>query len=130
MQTAASSRLALDSRAPRSRTRAMNSSAIALNQSGCAEPSDSGGGYRRRSARPSAVRTSVSSSISIRPAVPMTRAWFSRVSAAQVSTMSATASGKCSRTVAVSSTAKRRCRRVSRRALTAAGRAPTQRGIT
>ena len=84
-----------------------NSSATALNQSGCCEPSESAGGQGRRSSRPSAVTTSASSSMSMRPSLPITQARFSRESAAQESTTSATARSKWSRTVAVSSTANR-----------------------
>ena len=59
--------------------------------------------------------------------MPLTSAQFRRASAAQVRKMSAFAVGKVTWTLAVSSTANARWRRVSREALTARGGCPIHR---
>ena len=66
----------------------------------------------------------------MRPSVPSTSTRLRRSSAAHVRRISALACVKSSRTDAVSSTSKAVWRRVSSRAPTLVGRAPTQAGRT
>src|SRR3989441_9707816 len=84
-----------------------------------------GGHAQARSALgPSPFNTSVSSCSSSTPAVPLTSAQFRLTSDAQVNKISAVASAKVTRTLAVSSTLHARCRRRSSVALTDTGGAP------
>ena len=89
-----------------------------------------GHGQARSTPRPSPFKTRVSSRSSSTPVVPRTSAQFRLTSDAQVNKISAVASAKVTRTLAVSSTSHETWRRRSSLALTDSGDSPTHRLTT